>query len=149
QLKFVKSSSHGTYYPDHLPRLEFKMSRTTEDSSESEESLEDEFDFSESSSLADETEQFRLFDADEKNTRENAHLDFVSVMYKDKMETVLANPRSIPEQELDDHHKIAIEFCLGEVSKVKPLTEIIVSKVKDQVGPVYEDYKAINDAKLK
>ncbi|CAG7732435.1 unnamed protein product, partial [Allacma fusca] len=25
----------------------------------------------------------------------------------------------------------------------------IVSKVKDQVGPVYEDYKAINDAKLK
>ncbi|CAG7716700.1 unnamed protein product, partial [Allacma fusca] len=145
ELKFVVSSSNGTYYPDHLPRLEFKICQTKDPSAESESS---EYDLSESSSSDDKSEQSLRYDVDENDARENAHLEFVSVMYKDKMEKVLANPRSIPEPELDGHHKIAIEFCLEAVSKVKPLTEAIIRKVKDQVGHVYAEYKAINTAKL-
>ncbi|CAG7731345.1 unnamed protein product [Allacma fusca] len=88
-LKFVNSSSNGTYYPDHLPFLKYK------------------------NISGDDFDHFVLSHADDnQNARDNAHLDFVSMLYKDKMGKILANPRSIPDEDFHDHHEKAIEFCL-------------------------------------
>ncbi|CAG7832548.1 unnamed protein product, partial [Allacma fusca] len=83
----------------------------------------------------------------DKNARDSAHLEFASVMYKEKMEKTLANPRYIPEGELQDYHEAAVQECLQALSKVKPLTEKQIGKVKDHLKPIYEKYKEINARK--
>ncbi|CAG7826575.1 unnamed protein product, partial [Allacma fusca] len=81
------------------------------------------------------------------NARENVHMEFVSVMYNEKMEQVLANPRYIPEEEFQDHHEAAVQDCLQALSKFKLTTEKQISRVKEHIKSMYEEYKEINARK--
>ncbi|CAG7732350.1 unnamed protein product, partial [Allacma fusca] len=84
----------------------------------------------------------------EKNARDSTHLEFASVMYTDKMEKALKEKSHyIPEKELQHYHEEAVQNSLQALSKVKPLSEKQINKVKEHVTPEYQKFKIINARK--
>ncbi|CAG7823441.1 unnamed protein product, partial [Allacma fusca] len=96
----------------------------------------------------DETAQAYLQYVTEQKAREKTQLEFTGVIYKENMVEFLMNPRFIPEQDLDEHHKDAIQTCLAAVSQVRPLNDKQIIKIKEYLTPIYEEYKKTNYQKL-